>query len=398
MTNIGGTMKNKWTIIIFACFSMIVVAFQNCGEMSSSGSDSLGSLASPPVGLDGTVETPEGEIPPPPPNDPLYKAGEPFDPSRITRNVQNEAFTAQLLQYLAAEGRFRAVAINEDGDGLALISNSNFVRDQAEWDRVVLDRCQLNYKKYCALIGSGSLFAIDEENEAANRVDQFANFPTTFEPGIVPGEVDYWRNRTEYNDNLSTRPLSFHSYWFGINGANGVGWSAVSQELADRWGKEHCETIGSLNEACMQLARGVNIVWDPNNFEVPEISVQFGRRPFLGPDDLILAPNVVNAAALLNPHIMAHQRTPDNYHFMVLYARFGGSFRVIDSRTPFTQEQKEAALTSCNQDQRERLFQPGSDAFIPKCFIYAENMTVVLEQDVYEAASHHWHPSNRLTE
>ncbi|MEO0336677.1 MAG: hypothetical protein AAF202_09790, partial [Pseudomonadota bacterium] len=85
---------------------------------------------------------------------------------------------------------------------------------------------------------------------------------------------------------------------------------------------------------------------------------------------------------------------PD-FHIMVVMARFGRVARVVSSLTPFDDEFRTQALADCNADfmQTHPLLDP--DDFQIHCFIYSEDLNVVVTEDEYGRASHYWHPDNR---
>ena len=73
-----------------------------------------------------------------------------------------EEFMNQIGGYSAA-ANFKAIAINEDGDGLAIRTNDRLVMTQEEWNRVVLERCQLRYaNKPCALFAEQDVIVHNE--------------------------------------------------------------------------------------------------------------------------------------------------------------------------------------------------------------------------------------------
>jgi hypothetical protein len=379
----------KKVVVLIGAMLIGSLIFQNCGGLEGLSSSNSSVADSPPV-TGNENDGVDDPIPPAPANDPLYLAGEAFNPSRMTRNIANAEFTAELVNYIGGDEAYRTVAVNEDGDGLAVKTSHSEVASQQEWDRVILERCQLQTGKPCALVASGLFFAINEAELAANYVDQFANLPTTFSGNVVPGRLDAQRAGAdaEYPRLIAANSGSFHSYWFSHNGSAGIGWSEVSQEMANRWGKEHCETINLGAEPCILFAQGLDIVWNPMNSVVPDLSVVFGPRPLQGADDLILVPNANGASDQLADAIALHQANPNNYHFLVIYSRFGNNFRIRTSTTPFSEAQKQAAVDECTQERT-----PEANGHLRRCFLYADNMTVVLTADDYGAASHHWHAS-----
>ena len=360
-------------VFTITCFA-ITLGFQNCGSINSNSGDNTSS----------STGNPDAEA---------FVAGQDYDASLVPANP-NGSLTSDLLEdYATWTGGFKAIAMNEDGNGVTRHRPTE-ARDQEDLNKTALEICQLRFdNKPCAIVVEGNTFKYNSSELASYRADQFAGMPNTVDVNWVPGVLALWAEAlngnyiAKFSENNDLRALAINT-----NGNVSGGWSSANQNEANRRAIQNCEVISYGQYPCILYAVNMNIVWDPartNELFNPN-PVTFGTRTLVASE----IPLITDAQQQIVADNIALRQSNSDHHFAVLFGRFGREFRVEPFAAPPTSAELDAVLDTCNQDYAAA-HGPTSSGFQQRCFVYSVNEVVRLTADEFGSASHHWHPSNR---
>ena len=349
---------NQRVLLVF-CLSVfsISVFFQNCSQ-SLSGSGSAEFSYAPEENQNEQVS---------------FKAGDTFDPLLVPYVIASEDLKNQLDTYLSWPGTYKSIALTDDGFGLALGTSNGLVRDQADWDKAILERCHLQNRKPCSLLASGDLFAQDLSDFLVNHITTIQT-PATFDALLVPAEITHWREQ-QASTYLPIPMDRFKTYSVSPNGGTATGHSSVSQDEATRKSLEFCEALGDL--PCTIYAIGENVVFDIDTFQWEAPSISYGPALF----DPQRVP-FVNDAVRDGPMQAARDAINRDTSVVIALGKRGeNSIRYVAG--PITNNDRQAAIDDCNT----RLPVVTNGAFQHTCFIYAENLNVVMTRASFELAT-----------
>ena len=198
-------IKKVPAITFLIAIVVIILSFQNCGQLASQGKNS-------------SQGNSESNVPN---GDGAFKAGDPFDAEKIPYALNDPQFEQKLKNYSAAEG-FKAVAVAKNGVGSAAwISKDKLVKSQEEWSRVVLERCELQAREPCALFAEGNEIKYDE-SQFLEMDELHIETPQKMDGSKIPGLIDHWRN-FEVTNYLPIPEGRFRAYAIGLNGNTSSG-------------------------------------------------------------------------------------------------------------------------------------------------------------------------------
>ncbi len=179
----------------------------------------------------------------------------------------------------------------------------------------------------------------------------------------------------------------------GWSRANATGPNnGATQDEANRRALEFCEAITYGERPCFLHTVGLDRVWDPANTDWQPVSLRFEPNPV----DVNLVPFVTNQD-YLNRIRPAYDRliaSAGAEHLLVVMARFGRYPTVIFSPNPIDDNLRNQSLADCDA-LVARDFPAAPGQFQMRCFVYSEDMQIVMTPDSYGRASHGWHPDNR---
>lgn len=341
-------MKRTYFIYFFILSILSVLCFQNCGNFNSTGSNQSPSNISSAD----------------------FKAGDTFKPELVPYNVSPELANA-LANYSQLNG-FKAVVLTKEGNGLAY-SLPDAV-SQADASQALLERCQVQFKQLCALFAEGNFIKYDAKDFSTKHLSVIFNV-TTFDAMRIPGPVFKWKEHT-----MRTYPgttTTYHAIALGIRGALYQGWSNVSQIDASRRALEFCEA--PTDHPCTLYAEEFNVLFDIDNFQWTQRLVDFGPKTL----DINRIPFISDDQRTRIAVPMYQRMVNNNNRSVVAISRYGHWYH-RESTQNITQADRDFVLQECN-----KLIPPNPDPaqYQYRCFIYSENMQVVMTRAIYDQYS-----------
>lgn len=358
-------MKKKLFVSsLIVCLSASSLLFQNCG---SKGGDAA-TAASQIESLD--TQDPDPVTPKPPvtpESTPLFKAGDTVTADKLPYNPKAD-FKTLVTNYLKITGSYKAIAMANDGTGIAR-SSVEFVT-QAEADDVILERCQLaSGNKPCSLLARGNKFVYNEKDFYNQHTDVLESGARKFNPKTIPGLAYKWRLYAE-GEGYVTRKNKYKAYAISVH-ATSPGWSEVSQAEADRRAVEYCEATGNL--PCTLYASGNNVVFNVSTFVMnKKMVILFGQRAFAGAN----IPFITDAARINLDKEIKKLVSTDKKQVVLAMSRYGHYYYTSGNKM-------DAALEKSAVDKCNAAIEAGANF---QCFVYSKNLDVIFTRATLEAS------------
>ena len=315
-----------------------------------------------------------------------FKAGDTFDPTVLPYEINDQAFIDGLNRYMD-EFRMdlvKAIAFAADGSGYVAWTSDDRVGGQEEWDRVVLERCELQNRQACTLFASGNVLVHDEEDFYDSH-QSLINLSPVFDGTQVPGLLTHWRDLLPVNYPPNGQG-EFKAYAIGLFGNTHSGWSNASdlttnsQAEANRRAIEFCEAM-SETRLCMLYAIGEQVIFDPINYVLPtQRTIDYSPGQTFDPSTVPFVRDV-SRTDILNRYNAA---VSNGESFVLAIDRFG-SYDIATSAGAITDVERNIATTGCKSNV---VINPG--AFDRECVVYAENDQVVWDFATFRQRALGW--------
>ena len=339
--------------IAFVCLIALAVIFQNCGnQLRSTAVDQQSNSRLEGDGI-------------------AFFAGQDYDPSLLPYELTDQADIDAANGYSNLQG-FKSIAFTEDGELFIANGNSQYLNTQQEWDRVVLERCQIwSMNKACSLFASGNVIAQDAEHFLDNFV-RTVQVPATFDGNMIPGEIDYWRTfiAGRYPDFTNN---AFKAFAIGPRGGSQSGWSDVSQAEATRRAMEYCEAL--INTPCTLYAEGLGVVFNLDSYQFDQQRIFYAPRAF-NVDEIPFISEATRETIRTN----YNQAMANGENFLLWMDRYGNTWQMLRSANNVNNRDRQDALNRCNANVPPP---PVAEFGQRTCFFYSENNQVMMTRDAY---------------
>lgn len=296
-----------------------------------------------------------------------FIAGESYKPELVPYDV-SPALAASLANYPNLTG-FKAVVLTQEGNGFARSLADATTQEEAS--QVLLERCQLEFRQMCALFAEGNVIKYNASEFYTKHVSAISNV-TVFDPMKIPGLLTRWK--LNYARDYPSQTVTFNAIALGQNGLVQKGWSQVTQADANRRSIEFCEAMG--NRPCTLYAEGTSVVFDIDTYQWSPPLVDYGPKALV----INRIPFISDRVREVSAMPMYQRMLNTNVRSVVAISRYGHWYH-RESNSNITQADRDLVLERCNA-LRELNSDP--TAYQHRCFIYSENMQVVMTRAIFE--------------
>ena len=353
---------SKFQYIFLGSFLVLsALLFQNCGEMSGSTSESSSQTSS-------TLPSDETQ----PEIQETFKAGDPFDKDLIPITITDDYFKNRVSWYAGNEN-LKALAISAIGKGSVVVSKN--ADDQDDINRAAMESCQLASEGFpCVLIAAGNEFKYDSSKLAENYAFAIRD-TTTFEAMKIPGFLNIWKRAHSMSGEpwgYARKSASFQAMAIGINGNADHSTSLESQAEANRRAIEACEKR-KYTPSCILYAEGNKVVFNSNNFQMPEQKIIAFAPSALDP---MKVPFVRDNARSGHIKTAYDKIASEGKDVVIAISIYGHYWALVGDNA--NQAFIDQAVDNCNGTL------PSGSTY--SCFVYSVNNDVVMTQESLDAS------------
>ncbi len=337
--------------------AVLILLFQNCGG------GAVSSLGQETDSSGNPIVVPQSD-----PNH--FNAGDDFDSEKVPVKVGDAELNEGLQNYLVSDEMYKAIALTSDGRGYIGLSSDPLIEDQADWNRAVLERCQIQTRSSCALLAEGNQFK-QEVNAFLNGFNSQLLVPADLDTQMLPGEIQFWKDHAA--DYYANGSAEFKSIAINQEGQSIASSSSENQQEANKRALERCEAFA--DSPCTLYSVGAEVVFDLQTYTLAPKTIVYAPADF----DSQKVPFVKEKAR--NGLFKTYQDDLKSGKFkfgIATISKFGNGF-VKKKASAITNADRKEAINKCNSGMPEDT----SGNPVSQCFIYAENLQVVMTRESY---------------